>query len=93
MKTSTLTPRTDDEIGEAIEKLIDIVWYNRCHVPAFKNINIGKEKCDPEVWKGALKAAEQVRAKYQEDELGPFDDFEWGMINGKLSALRLGLRG
>jgi len=24
----TLTPRTPEEIGEAIEKLIDIVWYN-----------------------------------------------------------------
>ena len=84
----TLTPRTYDEIGEAIEKLIDIVWYNRCHVPMFENINIGKEKCGPEVWKRALKAAEKVRAKYKEEELGPFDDFEWGMINGKLSALR-----
>lgn len=24
-------------------------------------------------------------------ELGPWSDFEWGMVNGKLSAIRWGL--
>jgi len=38
-----------------------------------------------------LGAAEDVRAKYPESELGPWTDFEWGMINGKLSALRWAL--
>jgi len=83
-------PRTDAEIGDAVEKLIDQVWYNRCHVPMFENLNNGTETCDPEIWKGALKAAEKIRAKYDVEggELGPFTDLEWGMINGKLSALR-----
>jgi hypothetical protein len=59
-------------------------------VPMFENINIGSETCDPGIWKSALEAAEKIRGKYDVEggELGPFTDFEWGMINGKLSALR-----
>lgn len=37
---------------------------------------------------GALKSAERVEKKHGLDKLGPWSDFEWGMINGKLSALR-----
>lgn len=40
------------------------------------------------VWKGALKAAKSAERKLGKDNCGPWDDFEWGMINGKLSALR-----
>jgi len=32
----------------------------------------------------AMKRAE----KEYPEELGPWDDFEWGMLNGKLSAIR-----
>jgi hypothetical protein len=34
--------------------------------------------------------AQEIRAaiEYAKKNLGPWDDFEWGMINGKLSALR-----
>jgi len=40
------------------------------------------------VWKGALKAAKRAERRLGKDNCGPWDDFEWGMINGKLSALR-----
>lgn len=40
------------------------------------------------VWEGALKAAKRAERKLGRDNYGPWDDFEWGMINGKLSALR-----
>jgi len=30
----------------------------------------------------------RVEAQYGKGSLGPYSDFEWGMINGKLSALR-----
>ena len=36
--------------------------------------------------KGAVESALQVKNKY--DNVGPWSDFEWGMVNGKLSALR-----
>lgn len=41
-----------------------------------------------EVWKGALKAAKRTERELGKDNVGPWTDFEWGMINGKLSALR-----
>jgi hypothetical protein len=40
------------------------------------------------IWKGALKAAKRAERNLGKDNYGPWDDFEWGMINGKLSALR-----
>lgn len=43
---------------------------------------------DPEIWKRANKAARAIERKYGVENLGPWSDFEWGMINGKLSALR-----
>ena len=36
----------------------------------------------------ALAAGERTRQEVGEENLGPWDDFEWGMLNGKLSALR-----
>lgn len=41
-----------------------------------------------EIWKGALKAAKQTERELGKDNVGPWTDFEWGMINGKLSAIR-----
>ncbi|TPM57785.1 MULTISPECIES: PIN domain-containing protein [unclassified Mesorhizobium] len=40
------------------------------------------------IWKGALEAARKTEEEVGLDHLGPWTDFEWGMVNGKLSALR-----
>lgn len=40
------------------------------------------------VWEGALAAAKRTEEELGPDEIGPWSDFEWGMINGKLSAVR-----
>jgi hypothetical protein len=43
------------------------------------------------VWKGALKSAKKAERNLGKGNYGPWTDFEWGMINGKLSALRWAL--
>lgn len=40
---------------------------------------------------GAYKAAAKMVRKYGKENLGPWSKFDWGMINGKLSALRWAL--
>ena len=96
-------PKRLSEILAAIEKFHDQVWYNRHwrlrndvefgRVRIVENVDWKPGKRYPrnvvvrEIWEGALKAAERVEAKYP-DDLGPWSDFEWGMINGKLSALK-----
>jgi hypothetical protein len=41
-----------------------------------------------EIFGKVRKAAKSVEAEYGRKNLGPYDDFEWGMLNGKLSAQR-----
>jgi hypothetical protein len=96
-------PRRLTEILDAMDLLFHQVWYNR-HMNRRYMIEIGKTKIveketfpvkdhskrpiQRDIWDGALKAAARVEKKYGLENLGPWDDFEWGMINGKLSALR-----
>lgn len=79
------------------------VWYNR-HWNRRSRIESGKIKVVPEaeysrspyrpdqildsIWAGALAAAQRTEDEVGIHNLGPWTDFEWGMINGKLSALR-----
>ena len=83
-------PRRLSEIVEAIDELLDKIWYGR-HLSLKYRINEGLDTVNEEIWKGALQAAQRVIDKYGEKNLGPYSDFEWGMINGKLSALRWAL--
>ncbi len=96
-------PRRLAETVNAIGELIDKVWYNRHQVRLEKiedgEINVVEKETYPlkdhreltiqrDIWEGALKSAARVERKYGLENLGPRDDFEWGMLNGKLSALR-----
>jgi hypothetical protein len=96
-------PRTLREILDAIDLLIDQVWYNRHQVRCEKVeagiIEIVEKETFPVkdherrpiqrgIWEGAKKSAQRLEKKYGIENLGPWNDFEWGMINGKLSALR-----
>ena len=93
-------PRRASEIHEAIEELFHRVWYDR-HMVLYWRVHDGKVKIAKEydskkhdatvvesVWLGARKAAERLEKKYGKESLGPYSKFDWGMINGKLSALR-----
>ena len=89
-------PRSTDEIVEEIGVLIDKVWYNRHKVREEQvetgEIKIGNEtgpnSIKAEIWEGAKRSAKKVEEKYGIENVGPWNDFEWGMMNGKLSALR-----
>ena len=96
-------PRRLSEILEAERRLERQVWYNR-HWNLRIGIHEGKVKVVPKkdlatkpyrpdqvldtIWAGALKAAKRAEEEVGVENLGPWTDFEWGMVNGKLSALR-----
>lgn len=93
-----LEPRTTDEIVSAINELTDRVWYDR-HKQREQGIEEGRillqddpaegrNAIKPSIWAGALKSAKKVEKRYGKENLGPYSKFDWGMINGKLSALR-----
>jgi hypothetical protein len=82
--------RKEKEIVAAEEDFYDRIWYGR-----HKALEVGVEErrrgrpIDPEIWQGALAAAERIRETYNgEENLLPMNDFDWGMMSGKLSALR-----
>ena len=79
--------RTVEEISGAVTELLDKIWYDR-HLSLKYRVRTGQETIEPEIWKGALKSARAVVQKYGKENLGPWTDLEWGMLNGKLSALR-----
>ncbi|GAH72156.1 unnamed protein product, partial [marine sediment metagenome] len=80
-------PRNQTEILAVLDELFDKVWYNR-HQFLRQKVEVGEITIAPDIWKGALKAAKRIERRYRSGVLGPWGDFEWGMINGKLSALR-----
>lgn len=99
----TQEPRGLSEILEAEDLLFHQVWYNRhwnlriaveegrvkvVEKETYPRAPGARETVQRDVWSGALRAARQVEKRFGKKNLGPWDDFEWGMINGKLSALR-----
>ncbi len=75
-------PRNYDEIREAEEELFDRIWYQRSR---YHETNVDDVEA---LLRIAGPPRAKVEAKYGVDNLGPYDDFEWGMLNGKFSALR-----
>ena len=58
---------------------------------AAKGWGYSRDHTPESVWEGAQRAAEGKEEEHGKKNLGPWTDFEWGMINGKLSGLRWSL--
>jgi hypothetical protein len=91
--------RSGTEILEAIDEFVTKVWYNRHQIRREKIEDgvikiVEKQEGFPikaikrDIWERALEAAAEVEKEFGLENLGPWNDFEWGMLNGKLSALR-----
>ncbi len=96
-------PRSLSEVLDAIDELVTKVWYNR-HLVLREKVLLGKVRIvnraeaarqkfsdkviSRDIWDGALRSAKKVEQRFGRGNLGPYTDFDWGMINGKLSALR-----
>ena len=97
-------PRSLTEMLKAMDQLATQVWYNRhknleWRINQGKHNIVTREEWDAkklngqnhtidEIWKGAQKSGKKAERKLGQGNYGPWSDFEWGMINGKLSALR-----
>ncbi len=79
--------RTEAELLAAEQEFFDRVWYDRS-LSGEERREASGEKLSDELAKQIASARKEVEAKYSNGNLGPYDQFEWGMINGKLSALR-----
>lgn len=91
------------EMQEAIELLWRQVWYNR-HMFWMQQIENGEAEIVDDgvvidrknharqtprsIYEGARAAARRTEEEVGIANLGPWTDFEWGMLSGKLSALR-----
>lgn len=90
------------DVEKAEQEFFEKVWYRRHRLWRERvergNIHIVEDQTSTvenrrrsiprEIWEAAVRAAEAIETRYGADNLGPWSDFDWGMINGKLSALR-----
>lgn len=76
--------RNVKEVLRAEEEFSAKVWYGRKQTAEFYR-ELGTPE---EIIRGMLKAKRETEKKYGKKNLGPWDDFEWGMLSGKLSAIR-----
>ena len=97
------TPRRLREIEEAEEDLVAKRWYDRHQMRADQirngKVKIVKKEPHPvqagpnrpierKIWVRAVACAKELEKKYGKKNLGPYTDFEWGELTGKMSAIR-----
>jgi hypothetical protein len=81
--------RSVQSILKAEQEFTDVIWYDRKLVLQQK-LRAGTATITPEIRKGMLQAMRRAERKYGKKKLRSYykDDFGWGMLSGKLSAIR-----
>lgn len=82
-------PRRLTEIGEAEREMFDRLWYHHSLQHEYQLRAAGEDAEVERLQAIAGRGRSRVEETYtQSGQLGPYTDFELGMLNGKLSALR-----
>ncbi|MET9070621.1 PIN domain-containing protein [Streptomyces sp. NPDC004232] len=76
------------EILKAENEYFEKIWYVRKLILLEKIEDGCYEPLSPELEKQMSAAMRDIERRYGEDNVGPWDDFGWGFVQGKLSALR-----
>jgi hypothetical protein len=81
--------RNDKAILDAEREFMDVIWYDR-KLMLEQQLKDGSIKLSEETAAGMLASIRSLEKKYGKKKLRNYyhDNFEWGMLNGKLSALR-----
>ncbi|MFJ2827420.1 PIN domain-containing protein [Streptomyces sp. NPDC087263] len=76
------------EILKAENEYFEKVWYIRKLILQEKVEDGRHEPLSPELEEQMNAAMRDIERRYGENNVGPWDDFGWGFVQGKLSALR-----